>query len=389
MKSRENKNGKSPIKMQIILADKRIQLSTGVFVNEDFWDAKKGKIKSRCDDADLKNAKLDAWADKYKKAYLYLLKTEDDFSIDQLKNKMFGEDVEVKTLIKLIYEHNLELEKMLGIDCTELTLQRFQKLKAVVHAFIRQRYHLNDFLLSNLSNVFLTHFDQYLKTEQKVGHNTSIKYQKKVMRVVNFAVNNGWMKQSPFLGYKVHEKPVKTEFLTEDELQRIENKVMKFERMEFIRKVFLFQCYTGLAYIDMVNFKPSNIIEMNGLKWLYTERTKTKIPVTVPLQEKALALLQEFPDGFPMISNQKTNEYLHEIAEICQIDKHLSTHVARRTFATLALTKGVSMESVSKMLGHTNITTTQESYARVVPSKILNEMRTAKFIKNGSETSAQ
>lgn len=190
------------------------------------------------------------------------------------------------------------------------------------------------------------------------------------------------MKQSPFLGYRVHEVPVKTAFLTEDELQRIENKPMKFQRVESIRKIFLFQCYTGLAYIDMVKLKPSDIIEMNGLKWLYTERTKTKTPVTVPLQEKALKLLEEYPDGFPMISNQKTNEYLHEIAEICQINKPLTTHVARRTFATLALTKGVSIESVSQMLGHTNITTTQESYAHVVPTKILNEMKTAKFIKS-------
>lgn len=156
MKSRENKDGKSPVKLQITLCDKRIQLSTGVFVSEDFWDAKKEKVKSRCEDADLKNMKLDALVDKYKKAYLYLLKTEDDFSIDQIRNKMFGEDVEVKTLMKLIDEHNLELEKMLGTDCTELTLQRFQKLQVVVQSFIRKRYHLNDFLLSNLSTVFLT-----------------------------------------------------------------------------------------------------------------------------------------------------------------------------------------------------------------------------------------
>lgn len=194
------------------------------------------------------------------------------------------------------------------------------------------------------------------------------------------AKNNGWIHIDPFANYKIRFKKTDRGYLTQDEINIIMRKKFASERLERVRDIFIFSCFTGLAYIDVKNLRQSNIRTSfdDGL-WIMGKREKTGVNFNVPLLEVAKEIVEKYsgqlPDDkvLPVMSNQKMNEYLKEIGEVCGIGKDLTFHLARHTFATLTLTKGVSIESVSKMLGHTNIKTTQ-IYARITDVKVSNDM---------------
>ena len=177
------------------------------------------------------------------------------------------------------------------------------------------------------------------------------------------AKNNGWIYADPFANYKYHLEKSDRAFLTQQELESIMNKPFSISRLDHVRDVFLFSCFTGLAYIDVFNLRETNIREaFDGNLWIIGKRAKTNVSYNVPLLDVPKMILKKYkgtlPNGelLPIISNQKVNAYLKEIADFCGIDKLLTFHVARHTFATtVTLSKGVSIESVSKMLGHTNI----------------------------------
>jgi site-specific recombinase XerD len=198
------------------------------------------------------------------------------------------------------------------------------------------------------------------------GLNTTAKFMQRVRTVILIAKSNGWIHVDPFANYKYHTEKTERAFLTEQEIERIMQKEFTIERLEHVRDVFIFSCFCGLAYIDVFNLTESNIrTASDGQLWLIGERVKTGVRYRVPLLDIPLQIIEKYKGTqknkvlLPIISNQKMNAYLKEIADICGIDKTLSFHVARHSFATLTLTKGVSIESVSKMLGHTNIKTTQ------------------------------
>jgi site-specific recombinase XerD len=197
-----------------------------------------------------------------------------------------------------------------------------------------------------------------------------------------------WVNKDPFAKYKQKFDKVNREFLSKEELAKIENRELSVVRLQWVRDLFVFSCYTGLAYIDTMRLSPANItIGIDSEYWLITKRQKTSNPVRVPLLPKALQIIDKYKghpraltEGtlFPVISNQKLNSYLKEIADLCGIHKNLTFHLARHTFATtIMLTNGVPIESVSKMLGHSKITTTQV-YAKVIEQKLSVDMKTLK-----------
>jgi len=363
-----------PVYMQISMDGKRVQLATGVFIDAKHWDKKKQRVSKKNDSHEKLNAKLASMTKAFNDAYVYYLKIQDDFTVESIKNRMLGQHVILKTIVEVMQHHNEYVNKLVGKNYAPSTLKRYKTTEMLVKEFLRKKMNLSDFQVSKLSNSFLTQFDEYLKTERSNNHNSALKYVKNLVACVNYAVDNGLIDKNPFTKYKTKFQRTFAPILTEDELWKIENKVMDVERLEVIRKIFLFQCYTGLAYCDVKNLLGENIISVHDKKWIFTKRMKTEIPVRVPLLKKAEQILDDFPSGFPVPSNQKMNSYLKEIAVLAGVDKNISTHVARRTFATtVALTNGVSIESVSSMLGHANIRTTQ-IYAKVVPQKVLREM---------------
>ena len=252
--------------------------------------------------------------------------------------------------------------------------------------FMKVKYNISDISLKEIGHMFITDFENYLRTESKCNENTTAKFMQTFKMIVIIAKNNGWIYTDPFSNYKIRLKRVDRGYLTDAELQKIMKKKFPTKRLEQVRDLFLFSCYTGLSYVDVSyvdvkELKASDIrISFDGKPWIMTHRHKTDTPVNVPLLKIPQAILQKYegqlPKGqlLPVLSNQKLNSYLKEIADLCGINKNITFHLARHTFATTTtLAKGVPIETVSKMLGHTNIETTQ-IYARITNEKIRKDM---------------
>jgi site-specific recombinase XerD len=232
--------------------------------------------------------------------------------------------------------------------------------------------------------MFMTEFEYYMKTTRKCCNNTTVKYIKNFKKIVRIALANGWLKKDPFVGIKYRLDDVDLAFLTEEELKIMMTKHIGIERLEVVRDTYLFCCFTGLAFVDVQSLKYSDLENRNGKLWMKKRRQKTKNLCTVPLVEAAVQLIGKYRENvyciannvvLPVISNQKMNAYLKEIATICGIKKHLSTHTARHTFATtVTLSNQISIEVVSKMLGHSSINMTKK-YARVVDELINKDMQ--------------
>jgi site-specific recombinase XerD len=231
---------------------------------------------------------------------------------------------------------------------------------------------------------FITDFEYYLKTTRKCAHNSAIKYITNFKKIIRIAHANNWIDKDPFLHWKGRLKIVEREFLTEEEIQRIIDLNLKIERLDQVRDIFIFCCFTGLAYADVKKLtKHDIVIGVDGEQWVKTRRTKTDTRSNIPILPIAETLIKKYKDDpflqdkdlvLPVLSNQKMNAYIKEIADLCGITKNLTFHLARHTFATtVTLTNGVPIESVSKMLGHTNLKTTQH-YAKILDMKVGKDM---------------
>jgi site-specific recombinase XerD len=255
------------------------------------------------------------------------------------------------------------------------------------------KYKISEISLANLKYQLLADFEFYLKSQKKIGQNTASKYIKNIKKIVQECVRKKWLNEDPFTEFKIKKVDTDPTFLLDYELKAIELKELKIERLSQVRDMFVFSCYTGLSFIDVFKLTSNHVsIGIDGEKWIITGRQKNNIPSHIPLLPiplKIIAKYKEHPVAvnkgklLPMLSNQKMNGYLKEIADLCEIDKNLTYHVARHTFATtVTLTNGVPIESVSKMLGHKKIQTTQH-YAKILDKKVSNDIQIlrAKFEK--------
>ena len=250
--------------------------------------------------------------------------------------------------------------------------------------FLEWKYKLQDISVKKIDHDFITSYEFYLLSERKCANNSAVKYIKNFKKIIRICLASGWITRDPFVNYKSKVKPVERVYLNDEELQAISNKTFVAERMNQVRDIFIFSCFTGLAYVDVKKLRRSEIVKGgDGQMWIYTKRQKTSTPTRVPLLPSALTLLNKYAShpacsnedkAFPVTSNQKMNAYLKEIADICGINKDLTFHIARHTIATtVTLLNGVPIESVSKMLGHTNIKTTQH-YAKILDIKVGADM---------------
>lgn len=232
-----------------------------------------------------------------------------------------------------------------------------------------------------ISPAFVSNYEFWLRTVKKCANNTAVKYIKNFQKIVNICLANDWIQKNPFTSYKAKLTPVTPNFLDENQLVVIQNKVFRTERLTLVRDMFLFSCYTGLAYIDIQKLTSDNIsVGLDGARWISTKRTKTKIDVRLPILLIAEEILLKYKDHpkclnegkvLPILSNQKMNEYLKEISDLCEIGFDLTFHTARHTFATtVTLSNGVPLETVSKMLGHSSLKMTQH-YAKILDRKIV------------------
>ena len=295
-----------------------------------------------------------------------------------------GKGENLKLLLELFDEHNQQMEKLVGIEFALATYKRYHTTRSHVSEYIHTEYHKTDIPVRDVNLKFIKGLEYFLKITKACNHNTALKYVNNFKKIVRIAVANDWIAKDPFYNYKVQFKNVDREFLNKEELQRLMSKEIEGDRLNVVRDMFILCCFTGLAYIDIQTLRPDEIYENEeGDFYIKSKRSKTDTGFTIPLLPTALDIIEKYKEHpkvinrncvIPVLSNQKSNAYLKEIADRCAIKKNLTTHLARHTFATtVTLTNGVPIETVGKMLGHKNLRTTQH-YAKIIDRKVIDDM---------------
>lgn len=380
------KDGEAPIYVRITVNTYRCEISVKRRIHTDNWNNGKGMAKGKNPEISKLNSYLEQIRSQLTNYYQELIINKQALTADAIKNKFLGVEESQQTLIELIKYHNENMDENLEWG----TLKNYFTTQKYVAMFLKKKLKREDISLSELNYRFITEFEYFLRKHKPVDHqrpmenNTVMKHIERLRKMIKLAVRMEWLEKDPFTAHKAKFIKVQRGYLTQEELSLIENKSFGIERLQQVRDIFIFSCYTGLAYIDAINLKPSDIRKgIDGTDWIFTARQKTNMPVQVPILSKASENISKYKDNpraktsgtvFPIISNQKLNSYLKEIADLCGINKNLTFHLARHTFATtVTLTNGVPIESVSKMLGHSDIRTTQ-IYAKVVEKKISEDM---------------
>ena len=376
--------GALPIYLRITVDGVVREISISRKWDPDRWNYSAGKCSGIKEDAKLLNAYLGTLQTKVYEARRQLLEKNETISADALRGVLKGKNTGAKMTMQIFQQHNDEVKSLIGKDYSAATLERYKTSFDHTKSFMQWKYKTNDMDIKKLDYEFVSQYAFWLKTVRNCNHNTTIKYISNFRKIVNRCIKNGWLIRDPFFGFKMTKKEVVPEFLTEHELNKVANKQFSSERLTQVRDVFLFCCYTGLTFGDVKKLVRSEIrIGMDNNEWIFSHRQKTDVLSRIPLLPIAIDILEKYKDhpacinsnkALPVLSNQKYNEYLKEIAKICDINKKMTSHIARHTFATsVTLSNGVPMESVSKMLGHKNIKTT-EHYAKVLDKKISEDM---------------
>lgn len=397
--AKANTAGLHPIYIRITIQGKRTEFSSKKFITPTKWDQKTMKMKGNTEEARSINSYLDSIKNKLTHTQVVLEYQSNDITIDTFMNAYQGKSSKrERTLLPIFEDHNKKLKALIGIDYSEGTYERYETSLKHTQAYIKYQYGTDDISIDKIDHAFVTGYDFYLRTEKDCSNNTTVKYIKNFKKIIRICLANGWITMDPCLNYKVKLQEVERNILTQAELETIIEKQISIERLDAVRDIFLFSCFTGLAYIDVKQLTPDNIIKgIDGQLWIDTKRQKTNTPSRIPLLSTALDIVQKYQDHpkcnnentlLPVSSNQKMNAYLKEITTICGIKKELTFHCARHTFATtVTLSNGVPIESVSKMLGHKSIRTTQH-YAKITDSKVANDMDNLKALieqqKSGS-----
>jgi site-specific recombinase XerD len=317
-----------------------------------------------------------------------LIHRNEPLTIEVFKNRLLGIKEHQHMLIPIFQDHNNRIKELVGKEYAPGTLERYKTSLSHTIDFLKWKYKVSDIEINKIDHAFITDYEFWLRSVRNCCNNTAVKYIKNFNKIIKICLANDWLDKNPFANYKSKVKEVERVYLSEDEIQNIINKDFKTERLSLVRDIFLFSCFTGLAYIDVKNLTKSHIgIGIDGKKWIFTHRQKTETASKIPILPVTQMIIDKYEDHpecnnqnklLPIFSNQKMNVYLKEIAGVCEIEKELTFHIARHTFATtITLTNGVPIESVSKMLGHKNIRTTQH-YAKILDKKVSDDMELLK-----------
>jgi site-specific recombinase XerD len=370
---------------RITINKKRAQFATGLKCPPRMWNAVLKRIDKKWPDSKEANKELIKIESKLLELYQKMTIGEKEVSAQSLVDRYLGKSTDGKTILEVFRQHNLKMKSLIDIEYSKDTFTRYETSYRHVQEFIKLNYKTSDLPIRELNNQFVQDFDYFLRTVKNCNNNTTIKYVKNFSKIVRICCVYGWLDKYPFTNYKAKIKEVERIFLSQDELDQLYAKELGNKRLETVRDIFMFSCYTGLAYIDVQRLVADNIvIGIDGNKWININRKKTDIKSSIPLLPIAEEILYKYEDMMrfdknkrvlPGMSNQKLNSYLKELAALCNINKELTFHIARHTFATtVTLTNGVPIESVSKMLGHSSIKMTQH-YAKIVDRKLSDDMK--------------
>ena len=376
----ENKEGKSPVMLRIFLGGEMTNFgTTKIFVKKSLWSNATSRLRGRTTEALSVNAALDAISTTLYGIYRKY-ENDESLSLDLIRTVYFGKNREFTSFLPVFDKFLEDIKQRVGKTIGADSLQKYSVLRRHFAEFLMYKYSRKDIGLNEFTPAVVQDFHLYMSTVAGCAYNTSVKKVKTLKTITIYAQKRGFLLHDPFVNHHFHMEPVDRGFLTDEEILRVANKDLGIQRLELVRDIFIFSCFTGLAYIDVSNLTPDHIVTMDDKQWIMTKRQKTSVETNVLLLDIPRAIIAKYShktyrDGklFPILTNQKTNSYLKEIADLCGIKKKLTFHLARHTFATMSLSKGVPIESVSKMLGHTNIRTTQ-IYARITNKKIEHDM---------------
>ena len=382
------KNGEAPVFMRITVNGCMVDISIKRSCPVNLWNQAKENSKGKDRMSVELNHYLEITRSHIHQIYRELETSGKVITVDLVRKLFYGVDEDNKTLLQVFREHNEQSRKLIGKDFVSKTVQRYETTTRYLEEFIKKEYQLSDIALNNLEANFISKFDAFLKIEKGCAQNSAITRLKNLKKIIRIALENDWIKKDPFAYYRFKLEETDPKFLTMDEIKIILAKEFTIKRVEQVRAVFIFCVFTGLAFSDVKDLSPEHLVKDNkGELWIRKNRQKTKIMCNIPLMEVPLKILEKYSTNeycrkhgvlFPVLCNQKMNAYLKELADICGIKKTLTTHVARHTFATFALANGVSIESVAKMLGHTNVQMTRH-YARVLDRTVIREMSQIKM----------
>lgn len=382
-------NGLSPVYARIVINKTRCELSLKYYVREGDWNAAKGAAKPKNDELKQMKSYLEEIRSKIVHHYREIERNDLELTASSVKDAFLGivkeDETSKRTLIWLVEEHNTHMQKVLKLG----SLKNYYTTLKYLKIFLEKKYKQNDLLLKELRFEFITAFEYFIrncpiKENDPCTNNGTMKHLERLKKIMNRAARNEWIEKNPFINYQLKYKYKERNFLTETELSILEKTDFINLMLEQVRDLFVFSFYTGLSYIDLVNLEPTQVItHVNGTKWITTSRAKNDISVNVPLLHTAFNIMEKYRSAsnmairetvFPRISNQEMNRSLKLITGICSIGKYLTFHMSRHTFATtVTLMNGVPIESISKMMGHSKLSTTM-IYAKVSQLKIGMDM---------------
>lgn len=379
--NKTNQKGLCPLNCRITLNKERKQFTTGLFVNPNYWENKLQKVNTLDANNNFINAQIAQIHIKINNIALVFQLEDIDYTLDNIYNKYIGIEIKKKEYVLSYYRQYLsKIKKLVGLEIKDSTYNKFVYVGNHLEAFLKWKFKKTDFPLKELNLQFLDDFDYYLKTEKKQEQVTINKTIQRLRTPIKQAISEGYLDRDPFILHKSKIVRKTVIFLNTEELKTLEDIVLQQKKLNIIQDLFIFCCYTGLAYNEMANLERQNIqVGFDGINWIQMKREKTQRQISIPILPKAQEIIEKYSTNsnyvFPSISNQKFNSYLKEISAIIGIEKRLTHHIARKTFAsTVLLYNDVPMEIVSELLGHSNMLITQESYGKVVQRKVSEAM---------------
>ena len=383
-----SKDSKVPIYLRITVDGRRAEISTKEYVEPAKWNSTKGRINGKSDFTRSINKRIDTWETKVKEHYNDFVRDNRKVSAALLKNSVLGILDRHSCLLDYFDQHKEEVKTKVGIDYSVGTYKNYVSTSKHLKKYLEKSYLGLTVSIRDVDYHFIAGFETYLKIEAGNSNNGAIKHIQRLKKVINLAVRRGDLSSNPFAAFTVKKEKINRAYLTRTELTAIEELELENSTLRKVRDIFIFICYTGLSYSDLAELTSENITKgIDGDLWINIERNKTGIITRLPILPPAKKILDKFKDHpmvkingtvLPMMSNQKLNKYLREIVTKCKISKPVTCHIGRHTFATtITLNNDIPIETVSKMLGHSNLRTTQ-IYAKVLEQKISHDMQKLK-----------
>lgn len=384
-RSRVTKNGEVAIQLKVTVNKEKIEVTINQTINPNLWNSCTEKATGKDRKSLEINSRLDSIRFRLMEIYREMEINGENITARKIVNKYKGIETEPKiTLLYVFQEHNQRCHKLEGKDMSRSTVKRYETAYRHTQEFIQFQYKKEDIDIQDVNYQFVKDYEFFLKTERNCNHNSTMKYLKNFKKIIRIALANEWLKKDPFVNFKMTYEEVEREFLELHELENIMNKEFEIERLSNVRDILVFCSFTGLAFSDVKTLSKEHLVTDNeGTLWIRKQRIKTNNMCNIPLLDIPLKILEKYKDHpvcqkkgvlLPVLSNQKMNTYLREIADVCGIKKIITTHCGRHTFATVTcLANGVTMENVAKMLGHSDTKMTQQ-YAKVLDKSILRDM---------------